>query len=232
MADVEDVISQECVQDLFAQATDYVRSLKNLRDEQKLLFYGLFKQATEGPCKTSRPGFWDIVGKAKWESWHQHGKMPQEKAMKIYVQELFSLDPEWDIKYATSDSTVSLYSLSRDDDGNKTAFDWCKEGNVKRMSSLISKKNINSPDEQGMSLLHWACDRGHDCVVDFLIKNNADVNITDSDGQTPIHYAATCEFTSIVQQLLDAHALTNIKDVDGCLPEDATDNKSIKALLQ
>ncbi|XP_032231690.2 acyl-CoA-binding domain-containing protein 6 isoform X2 [Nematostella vectensis] len=200
MADVEDVISQECVQDLFAQATDYVRSLKNLRDEQKLLFYGLFKQATEGPCKTSRPGFWDIVGKAKWESWHQHGKMPQEKAMKIYVQELFSLDPEWDIKYATSDSTpitqehssrssqsmgLSVSTLRGDEDdvisdGNKTAFDWCKEGNVKRMSSLISKKNINSPDEQGMSLLHWACDRGHDHVVDFLIKNNADVNITVS----------------------------------------------------
>ncbi|EDO30754.1 predicted protein [Nematostella vectensis] len=213
MADVEDVISQECVQDLFAQATDYVRSLKNLRDEQKLLFYGLFKQATEGPCKTSRPGFWDIVGKAKWESWHQHGKMPQEKAMKIYVQELFSLDPEWDIKYATSDSTpitqehssrssqsmgLSVSTLRGDEDdvisdGNKTAFDWCKEGN-------------------------------------------------DSDGQTPIHYDDDDYFEDDVvdrgddcvgfQQLLDAHALTNIKDVDGCLPEDATDNKSIKALLQ
>lgn len=29
-------------------------------------FYALYKQATEGPCRTSQPGFWDLVGKAKW----------------------------------------------------------------------------------------------------------------------------------------------------------------------
>ena len=29
-------------------------------------FYALYKQATEGPCGAPKPGFWDVVGKAKW----------------------------------------------------------------------------------------------------------------------------------------------------------------------
>ena len=29
-------------------------------------FYGLYKQATEGPNTTPKPGFWDPVSRAKW----------------------------------------------------------------------------------------------------------------------------------------------------------------------
>ena len=32
-----------------------------------IFFRFLFlSQAKEGPCNTSRPGFWDMIGKAKW----------------------------------------------------------------------------------------------------------------------------------------------------------------------
>ncbi|CAM0134931.1 unnamed protein product [Umbelopsis sp. WA50703] len=34
--------------------------------EEKLRLYGLFKQATEGGIVGSRPGVWDVVGRAKW----------------------------------------------------------------------------------------------------------------------------------------------------------------------
>ena len=34
-------------------------------------------------------------------------------------------------------------------DANKSVFDWCKEGNVKRMDVLLNKgENINAKDEQ------------------------------------------------------------------------------------
>ena len=29
-------------------------------------FYALYKQAKEGPCSIPKPGFWDVIGKAKW----------------------------------------------------------------------------------------------------------------------------------------------------------------------
>src|SRR5688572_28079469 len=31
-----------------------------------LTFYGLYKQATLGTCKIGTPGFWHVIGKAKW----------------------------------------------------------------------------------------------------------------------------------------------------------------------
>jgi len=31
-----------------------------------LLLFFFMSKAKEGPCNTSRPGFWDIVGRAKW----------------------------------------------------------------------------------------------------------------------------------------------------------------------
>lgn len=53
-----------------------------------LQFYSYFKQATEGPCIQARPAFWDVVGRAKYDSWKALGDMPKEKAMQNYVGEL------------------------------------------------------------------------------------------------------------------------------------------------
>lgn len=53
-----------------------------------LQFYSYFKQATEGPCKQSRPAFWDVVGRAKYDSWVALGDMTKEQAMQNYVDEL------------------------------------------------------------------------------------------------------------------------------------------------
>ena len=38
------LVNGEDLQGLFQGATEFVRTLKNISDEQKLMFYGLFKQ--------------------------------------------------------------------------------------------------------------------------------------------------------------------------------------------
>ncbi|PSN41072.1 hypothetical protein C0J52_10614 [Blattella germanica] len=53
-----------------------------------LRFYAYFKQATEGPCTASRPAFWEVVKKMKWDAWNKLGNMSQEEAMNNYVEEL------------------------------------------------------------------------------------------------------------------------------------------------
>lgn len=53
-----------------------------------LKFYAYFKQSTDGICSCKRPGFWDIVGRAKYDAWKRLGEMPKEKAMECYVNEL------------------------------------------------------------------------------------------------------------------------------------------------
>lgn len=57
-------------------------------NELMLKFYSYYKQATLGPCNTTRPGFWDPIGKYKWDAWNSLGDMPKEAAMIAYVDEM------------------------------------------------------------------------------------------------------------------------------------------------
>lgn len=57
-------------------------------NEMMLKFYSFYKQATEGPCKLSRPGFWDPIGRYKWDAWSSLGNMTKEEAMIAYVEEM------------------------------------------------------------------------------------------------------------------------------------------------
>ncbi|XP_067290679.1 acyl-CoA-binding domain-containing protein 5A isoform X2 [Pseudorasbora parva] len=57
-------------------------------NDMMLKFYSYYKQATQGPCNIPRPGFWDPVGKAKWDAWNSLGEMPKEEAMAAYVDDL------------------------------------------------------------------------------------------------------------------------------------------------
>ncbi|XP_019958747.2 acyl-CoA-binding domain-containing protein 5A isoform X2 [Paralichthys olivaceus] len=57
-------------------------------NDMMLKFYSYYKQATVGVCSTPRPGFWDAVGKAKWDAWDSLGNMSKEEAMVAYVDEM------------------------------------------------------------------------------------------------------------------------------------------------
>ncbi|KAF1373204.1 hypothetical protein PFLUV_G00257930 [Perca fluviatilis] len=57
-------------------------------NDMMLKFYSFYKQATVGTCNIPRPGFWDAVGKAKWDAWSSLGDMPKEEAMAAYVDEI------------------------------------------------------------------------------------------------------------------------------------------------
>ncbi|XP_039213641.1 acyl-CoA-binding domain-containing protein 5 isoform X1 [Crotalus tigris] len=57
-------------------------------NEMMLKFYSFYKQATQGPCNSPRPGFWDPIGRYKWDAWSSLGTMPKEDAMIAYVEEM------------------------------------------------------------------------------------------------------------------------------------------------
>lgn len=63
-------------------------------NEVKLKFYSYYKQATEGPCELPKPGFWDIVNRAKWDAWNKLENMSKEEAMKNYVDEFVEIMKE------------------------------------------------------------------------------------------------------------------------------------------
>ncbi len=56
--------------DPFAEAQERVQRLsKRPSNDQLLQLYGLYKQATEGDVKGSRPGMLDLKGRAKYDAW-------------------------------------------------------------------------------------------------------------------------------------------------------------------
>jgi len=57
-------------------------------NEMKLQFYAHYKQATQGPCKSERPGFWDIVARAKHDAWAALGNLDSHSAMEKYIENL------------------------------------------------------------------------------------------------------------------------------------------------
>ncbi|XP_007441213.1 acyl-CoA-binding domain-containing protein 4 isoform X1 [Python bivittatus] len=56
--------------------------------EEMLRFYSYYKQATVGQCQIPRPGFWDPIGRYKWDAWSSLGKMTKEEAMAAYIMEM------------------------------------------------------------------------------------------------------------------------------------------------
>ncbi len=55
----------------FIKATEVVKTLNVKPDNDTLSnLYGLYKQATIGDNTTTKPGLFDLVGNAKWNSWN------------------------------------------------------------------------------------------------------------------------------------------------------------------
>ncbi|CAJ1080570.1 acyl-CoA-binding domain-containing protein 4 [Xyrichtys novacula] len=77
--------------------------------EVMLRFYSLYKQAVCGPCTVARPGFWDPVGRYKWDAWSSLGEMSSENAMAAYVDEMKKVAQEVIDTMPMNEKTASLF---------------------------------------------------------------------------------------------------------------------------
>jgi acyl-CoA-binding protein len=70
----------------FEQAVADSKSLPERPDNATLLkLYALYKQASSGDADGKRPGFTDMVGRAKWDAWNELKGTSNEVAMQQYV---------------------------------------------------------------------------------------------------------------------------------------------------
>ena len=70
----------------FAAASEASKTLPARPDNDTLLsMYALFKQATTGDCAGKRPGFTDMVGRAKWDAWNELAGTSKTDAMNTYI---------------------------------------------------------------------------------------------------------------------------------------------------
>ncbi len=70
----------------FDRAAEEAKSLpKRPGNDTMLTLYALYKQATVGDVSGKRPGFTDMVGRAKYDAWVERKGMTPETAMQSYV---------------------------------------------------------------------------------------------------------------------------------------------------
>ncbi len=76
----------------FDKAVADSKSLPEKPDTATLLqLYALYKQASSGDVDGKRPGFTDMIGRAKWDAWNEiKGKDPKA-AMQEYVDLIESM---------------------------------------------------------------------------------------------------------------------------------------------
>jgi acyl-CoA-binding protein len=80
------------LQTQFEAAVAHSKSLTERPDNSTLLkIYGLYKQATAGDNAEKKPGFSDMVGRAKWEAWSGFKGTTSDAAMQQYVDLIESL---------------------------------------------------------------------------------------------------------------------------------------------
>jgi diazepam-binding inhibitor (GABA receptor modulating acyl-CoA-binding protein) len=76
----------------FEQAVKDSKALPEKPDNMTLLkIYALYKQASTGDVEGKRPGFSDMVGRAKWDAWNDAKGKTSEAAMQEYVDLIESL---------------------------------------------------------------------------------------------------------------------------------------------
>ena len=77
----------------FEQAVARSKQLPEKPDNMTLLkIYALYKQASAGDVDGKRPGFTDMVGRAKWDAWNGLKGKSADEAMQEYVSLIEDLE--------------------------------------------------------------------------------------------------------------------------------------------
>jgi acyl-CoA-binding protein len=245
---------------LYEHATLYVRKHTSKISKDNLLYlYARFKYINEGPCSGDRPtGLFNFEAKAKFDHWKALGKTKSKEECKTeYVKKLDDVVKKWRNGYSkgSEESTgsspreefsdadrkgtfgVKMSVMAQNENEanqeNVSTFDICKSGDLNKLKAAINATNKDQVDENQMTTLMWACDRGNIEIVKFLVDElGVDVNKQDADGQTCLHYAVSCEHLDLVKYLANLKQLDrNLADNDGLKAADSTENKEIVEIL-
>ncbi|ORX42663.1 ankyrin [Piromyces finnis] len=98
-----------------------------------------------------------------------------------------------------------------------------KRESVNIVKYLIEKRglNINIKDNYRFTPIHYACYKGNENIVKYLIKNGVDPKIKNEDGRISLHFAcgAEKENVNLVKYLIEDIGLDiNTQNKDGCTP--------------
>ncbi|KAG0215246.1 hypothetical protein BGX28_000465 [Mortierella sp. GBA30] len=121
-------------------------------------------------------------------------------------------------------SGISTMAAPEEDDLGDDPFRSAKNGSIESLKeSLASDPSlIAQKDDAGITMLHWACDRGSLDKVKLLVETySADVNAQDTEGSTPLHYACLSGWPDVAAYLKSLASVDQaIKDNSGMTAEE------------
>ena len=98
--------------------------------------------------------------------------------------------------------------------------DAAMRGDFDTVRALLEERaDVNAPEGDGMTALHWAAERGDRDVASLLLKAGANPRAETRIGRyTPLHVAAKNGRAEIVRLLVDANAGINVVTATGAAP--------------
>ncbi|CAE6474157.1 unnamed protein product [Rhizoctonia solani] len=213
----------------FQSAVSYINKLPastNVSTTTQLQLYAAYKCVTVGIKPTSsRPMFFDMTGRAKWDAWNDFGKTIENEPDPLHAAEEHYLDQAhnlgWSESYdasAVSDApsdtqkeggggggmwvSVSV-PVAPDASAEDSVHGYAVSGDLDKLRELLAKQPelVNSRDEFEYTPLHLATDRGHLEVVRLLLNKGADIYLKDQDGDTSLEIATAAKHQAIVELL-------------------------------
>jgi uncharacterized protein len=95
-------------------------------------------------------------------------------------------------------------------------IDAVKQSDAVAIKALLDRRaDVNAPEADGTTALHWAVHRQDGQTVDLLIRSGAKVSASNRYGVTPLALAAEGSDASILERLLKAGADANTVVADG-----------------
>ena len=100
--------------------------------------------------------------------------------------------------------------------GKSDVADAAMKGDLAAVRTLIVKKvDVNAPQVDGATALHWAVHLDNAEMVEALIKAGANVKAANRDGATPLSIAALYGNPRVVEALLKGGADAKARGANG-----------------
>ncbi|MEO0573367.1 MAG: ankyrin repeat domain-containing protein [Bacteroidota bacterium] len=101
-------------------------------------------------------------------------------------------------------------------------------GNLARLDSLLASTDINTQDQRGRSLLHWAVGCNKNDVFEYLVEKGITTDLEDNEGATPLYMTVRFQNMELFKRLVELLPDTRWKEkYGGSLFEKAILNRDL-----
>lgn len=139
-----------------------------------------------------------------------------------------------------SSSKIGKRYATNSQDGSRVKFNLstlflnaCANGDLSECKRMLDDKliDINATTCDGLTGLHEAAICGNIELLEFLLKQGANIDCCDNEGWTPLHAAASLGQTEIVKLLLKYQASVTIVNCENFLAYDLARTDEVRDLI-